>query len=312
MKKKGTFLSVLKSSFSCFIQDNAFKLSASLSYYTVFSLGPILIIIISLAGFFYGREAVQGNIYGQIRELVGTEAALQIQEIIKNIQQTDQGVTAAIIGVGVLFLGATGVFIEMQDSINYIWSVKAKPTKGWLKFIINRLLSFSLVISLGFLLLVSLIISALLDLLNERLTRIMADITVYAIYVINIVVILAVNTSLFSVIYKVLPDAIIKWKDAFIGAFFTAVLFLLGKFAIGFYLGKSNLGVTYGAAASIIVILTWVYYSALILYFGAEFTKAYAIQRGGGIRIASTSVFIVKKEVREIPDAYTHPEEKKV
>jgi membrane protein len=309
MKKRRSLLTVLKSSFTCFIEDNAFKLSASLSYYTVFSLGPLLIIIISLAGVFYGREAVQGKIYGQIDGLVGSQAALQIQEIIKNIQQTDQGMGAAIVGAIILVVGASGIFIEMQDSINYIWSVKAKPKKGWLKFIMNRLLSFSLIVSLGFLLLVSLIVSALLDILNEQLASYFPDATIYLFYALNIAVILVVISGLFAVIFKILPDATIRWKDAFAGALFTAVLFLIGKFAIGFYLGRSDLGLTYGAAASIVVILTWVYYSALILYFGAEFTKMYALLKGGGIRAKSTAVFIIKKEVKELPGSIHHPEE---
>lgn len=309
MPRRRSFLTVLKSSAKCFIEDNAFKLSASLSYYTIFSLGPLLIIIISLAGAFYGKDAVQGEIYSQINGLVGDQAALQIQQIIKNIQQTEQGPLAAIIGVVVLVIGATGAFIEMQDSINYIWSVKAKPTKGWLKFLVNRLLSFSLIVSMGFILLVSLIVSALVELLNRQLTSYFEDYTVYLIYIINIAVVLLVISALFAVIFKLLPDARIRWKDAFVGAMFTAVLFLIGKFAIGFYLGKANLGITYGAATSIVVILTWVYYSALILYFGAEFTKMNALLRGGGIRPTSTSVFIIKKEVSELPDGLRHPDD---
>ena len=310
MKSRGSYWTILKKSFSCFIEDNAFKLSASLSYYTVFSLGPLILLIISLAGIFYGREAAQGQIYEQINGLVGPEAAAQIQEIIKNIQKTGQGIGGAIVGGVVLLIGASGVFLELQDSINYIWSVKAKPKKGWLKFIINRLLSFSLIISMGFIFLVSLIVSALLDLLSERLALYFAEVTVILFYVLNIAVVLIVISGLFALIFKVLPDASIRWKDALVGSLFTALLFLLGKFGIGYYLGKSDLGLTYGAAASIVVILTWVYYSALIIYFGAEFTKIYALTRGGGIRLKKTAVFIVKNETRELPNANSHPEEK--
>lgn len=310
MPRKRSIFAVLKSSFHCFIEDNAFKLSASLSYYTIFSLGPLLIIIISLAGVFYGEKAIQGEVSDQIKGLVGNEAALQIQQMIGSIQQSDQGIIAAIIGFVVLFVGATGVFIEMQDSINYIWSVKAKPKKGWLKFIINRLLSFSLIVSMGFILMVSLIASALIDLLNDQLIQYFEQATIYLVYVLNIAVILLVISLLFTVIFKLLPDARIRWRDALEGAIFTAVLFLLGKFAIGFYLGRANLGLTYGAAASIVVILSWVYYSALILYFGAEFTKMNALMRGGGIQPLSTSVFIVKNEAAELPDNYRHPDDR--
>jgi len=309
VKRIKSFFSILKRAFHGFIEDNAFKLSASLSYYTVFSLGPLLIIIISLAGIFYRKEAVQGTVYAQLQGLVGSDAAAQIQEIIKNIGHTDQNMMGVIAGVVILVIGATGVFIEMQDSINYIWSVKAKPKKGWLKFLINRLLSFSLIISMGFLLLVSLIVSALLDMLSGRLSKYFADVTLYVFYALNLVVILLVISCLFAVIFKILPDAYIRWKDAFIGAGFTAILFLLGKIGIGYYIGRSNLGLTYGAAASIIIILTWIYYSSLILYFGAEFTKMYALKRGGGIKPDRTAVFIIKKESSEAPDGYTFPKE---
>lgn len=291
----------LKKAFTGFIDDNAFKLSASLSYYTVFSIGPVLLIIISLAGVFFGREAVQGRIYGQIKGLIGKDAAAQVQEIIKNIEHTDGGIIGTIVGVGLLIIGSTGVFIEMQDSINSIWSVKAKPKKGWKKFIFNRVTSFSLIVSMGFILLVSLIVSALLDSMSARLQRFFPDITIYLFYGINVIVMIAVVAALFAIIFKVLPDARITWKDAFTGAVFTSLLFLVGKFGISFYLGQSDLGVTYGAAASIVILLTWVYYSSLILFFGAEFTKMYAINHGGGITPSETAVFIIKRESKEIP-----------
>jgi membrane protein len=291
---------ILRRAFDEFYSDNGMKLSASLSYYTLFSLGPMLVVIISFAGIFYGREAAQGEIYGQIKGLIGSEAALQVQGIIANIQHTDGGVTGAIVGIVLLLIGATGVFSEMQSSINYIWSIRAKPEKGWVKILVNRLISFSLVISCGFILLVSLIINAVLDILSEKLQAYFQNATVVMFYVINNLIVFVVIGSLFAIIFKVLPDASIRWKDSFIGAGFTAVLFMLGKFLIGLYLGNSGIGLTYGAAGSIIIILLWVYYSSIILYFGAEFTKVYAINNGAGIRPGKTAVFIVKQEVREI------------
>ena len=294
----------LKNAAIGFVDDNAFKLSASLSYYTIFALGPLLIIIISLTGIFFGKEAVQGRVYGQLTELVGSESALQIQNIIINIQTSHSTTTGAMIGIIILFIGATGVFTEMQDSINYIWSVKAKPKKSWLKFIINRLLSFSLIVGMGFILLVSLIMSALLTLLSDQLMRLLPQYTVALFEVVNTGIILIVISALFTVIFKLLPDAIIAWKDALMGAMLTAVLFLTGKFLIGYYIGRSNLGITYGTAASIIILLTWVYYSAMILYYGAEFTKMYALQTGSGIKPKQTAVFIIKKESREVPSSY--------
>lgn len=295
MKKVKQFLALFKHAGAGFINDNAFKLSASLSYYTIFALCPLLIIIISLAGIFFGREAVQGKIYWQLNGLVGNEAALQIQDIISNIQQNQYTTLGAIIGSIILIVGATGVFTEMQDSINYIWSVKAKPKKGWLKFLINRLLSFSLIVGMGFVLLVSLLLSALLNILSGKLERFFSSYTVYLFHTINWCVTLVVIAILFTIIFKVLPDAVISWKDAVIGSAVTASLFLLGKFLIGYYLGRANLDLTYGTAASIIIILSWVYYNALILYFGAEFTKMYALQAGGGIKPKDTAVFIIKR-----------------
>jgi len=304
MKRVLGIFTVLKKTFWSFIEDRGLKLAASLSYYTVFSIGPVLLIIMSLAGIFYGQEAVQGQLYGQIKGMVGSEAAVQIQEIIQNVQKTNQSTAGAIVGFIVLFIGATGVFTEMQDSINFIWSIKAKPQKGWLKYIINRLISFSLIVGLGFVLLVSLFINAIVEILSNRLKTMFPDYSVYLFYGINLLILLIVISALFAVIFKVLPDAKVSWKDAIKGAIFTAALFLIGKFLIGYYLGTSNIGLTYGAAASLVILFLWVYYSSIILYFGAEFTKVYAIERGGGIRPKKTAVFIVKKEAKEIPESY--------
>lgn len=290
----------MKEAGKAFSADNAVKLSAALSYYTIFAIGPLLVIVLSLSGIFLGEAAVEGKLYGQIRGLIGSDAALQVQEIIQNIQKTNNSTIGAIIGGIVLVIGATGIFAEIQDSINYIWSLKAKPKRGIIKFLFNRLLSFSLIISLGFLLIVSLVANALMDILNERLTRYFPDTMVYIIYGTNIIMLLAVISLLFAIIFKVLPDGKIKWKDAFVGAFFTSILFLIGKSAIGYYLGNSKLGSTFGTAASVVIILTWVYYTSIILYFGAEFTKVYALEYGGGIVPNETAVFIIKQEAKEL------------
>jgi len=300
MKQIRSVFSLLKNTATAFSNDNAFKLSASLSYYTIFALGPLLIIVISLSAIVYGKEVVEGRLQEQLSHLLGAEAALQIQNILSNAQQTHATTIGAVVGFIVLFIGATGVFTEIQGSINFIWSVRAKPKKSWLKYLLNRLISFSLIIGLGFVLLVSLIINALLTLLSETLTKKFPHFPVGLFNLTNSLIILSVITCLFAVIYKVLPDAIIAWKDAWIGSIFTAALFLLGKFFIGYYLGKSNLGVTYGTAASVVIILAWVYYSSLILYFGAEFTKVYALHSGEGIRPKETAVFIIKREAKEI------------
>ncbi|MGB8194487.1 MAG: YihY/virulence factor BrkB family protein [Chitinophagaceae bacterium] len=304
MKKLRKFFEILKKAGHAFIEDNALKLSASLSYYMVFALGPIILMVITFAGSVFKKDLVQGKVYYELSKLLGSEAALQIQSIIANTQNSHNSTVGTAIGLVALFLGATGVFGEIQDSINYIWSVKAKPQRGWLRFIINRLLSFSIIISMGFILLVALVINAIMELLSDRLMRLFSEGTIYIFYAVNLLLIFVIITVLFAAIYKILPDAKIKWRDSFIGASFTAVLFLAGKFLIGYYLGRSNIGVVYGTAASIIFILLWVYYSSVILYFGAEFTRMYAIMSGGGILPDKTAVFIIKKEAREIPESH--------
>ncbi len=271
---------LLKESFSGFISDKALKLSAALSYYTIFSLAPLLIIIISLSGIFFGDEAVSGHIFGQISGLVGSEAALQIQEIIKNVKLSNSNTYAAVFGLIVLLIGASGVFAEIQDSINFIWGIEAKPNRGLIKYIYNRLMSFSMIGSVGFLLLVGLIVNSLVDVLSNRLVEIFPKDLIYVFYVVNILLVFGIITTLFTIIFKTLPDGKVALRDCVIGASFTSILFMIGKFAIGFYLGSYNMASIYGAAGSIIIILVWVYYSAIILYFGAEFTKVYAYTHG--------------------------------
>ncbi len=286
-----------KEIFSEFSSDNAMKLSASLSYYTIFSLAPMLIVIMSVAGIFFGKDAIQGEIYGQIKWLIGNEAAKQVQELIKNAELSNKSGIAAVIGTGTLLIGATGVFAEIQDSINFIWSLKVKPKNSWIKYLTNRFLSFSLIVSLGFLLMVSLLANAFLDIFSNRLKMYFADATVYLLNAINFIVVFAVISLLFAVIFKILPDGKIRWKDTLIGSSVTAVLFMMGKSLIGFYLGQSNISGAFGAAGSVVIILLWVYYSSTILYLGAEFTKVYTKMYGQPIEPSEQAVFIVKKEV---------------
>lgn len=291
---------LLKKTYQEFDDDNAIKLSASLSYYTIFSLPPLLIIIMSIFSVFFGREAVTGRFFGQINGMVGNEAAHQIQETIKNIELSDSNTFAAVFGGILLLIGASGVFAEIQSSINYIWGLKAKPDKGLVKFIKNRLMSFSMIASVGFLLLVSLMVNTVMDIINTRLLVYFPDSTIYLFYVLNILILFATTTMLFSIIFKTLPDGHIVWKDALIGSSFTSFFFMFGKFAIGFYLGSSTVATVYGAAGSVIIILIWVYYSAIILYFGAEFTKVYANAHGNKI-IPNAYAVGIKVEVTELP-----------
>jgi len=301
---------IIKQSFADFFSERVMKLSAALSYYTLFSLPGLIIIILWISDIFYGKAAVEGTVYGQIADFVGKDAALQIQETIRNATLSSDNKIATIVGFITLVIGATGVFGEIQDSINLIWRLKAKPRKGWLKLLVNRLLSFSIIVTLGFLLLVSLIVNGILDAFISRLTVAFPEAQVIALYIANIVLSFIITSFLFGLIFKVLPDAKIKWHNVRIGAFTTALLFMLGKFLISYYLGHNRMTSAYGAAGSVIVILLWVYYSAIILYFGAVFTRVYAIHTGSHIYPDDYAVWIKEVEVESEHSLQAQPEKK--
>lgn len=298
----------IRQSFADFFTHRVLKLSAALAYYTIFSLPGLLIIIIWISDIFYGQEAVEGSVYGQIAGLVGRDAAVQIQATIRNATLSSESNFATIVGLATLIIGATSVFGEIQDSINLIWRLKPKPRKGrgWLKLLINRLLSFSIVVTLGFLLLVSLVVNGVMDIFINKLTQSFPQTQVVLVYSFNMVFSFLITSFLFGLIFKVLPDARIQWRHVRIGAFTTAVLFMIGKFLIGFYLGHSKMSSAYGAAGSVIVILVWVYYSAIILYFGACFTRAYAYHTGSHIYPNNYAVWIEQVEVESKDDIQNH------
>ena len=306
--------SILKQSFSDFIDNKVFKLSAALAFYTIFSLPAMLIIIISVSDLFYGRAAIEGTLYHQIAEFVGNDAAIQIQQTIRAAALSQSSYFATIVGIITLIFGATSVFSEIQDSINYIWKLKTKPRKGmgFLKLLFNRLLSFSLVVTLGFLLLVSLLINGLMDMLITRLTSMFPELTVVVVYAVNVIITFGITALLFALIFKILPDARIKWRHVRAGAFTTAILFMLGKFLIGYYLGHSRLSSTYGTAGSVIVMLLWVYYSAMILYFGAVFTHVFAAHSGSRIYPNSYAVWVQEIEVESVKPIQQQPEARSV
>jgi membrane protein len=299
MKKKIiTVYQYLKQVFTEFIEDNILKYSASLAYYTVFSLAPVLIVLISICGVLFGKEAIQGHIYSQIKGLVGNDAAVQIQETIKNIHLTGHNVFATIISVIVLLIGATGIFGEVQDSLNKIWGLRVKTKKTWWKLILNRLLSFSLIISIGFVMMVSLLLNAIVSAFGNFLARYFSEFSVILVQITDSVLSFVITTFLFSLMFKVLPDAKIKWKDVFVGGLITSVFFTLGKLGIGYYLGRSTIASVYGAAGSIMIIMVWVYYSSIILYLGAEFTKVYAKLHGGKIYPNEYAIWIKTEETQ--------------
>lgn len=301
-KEKITFKgiwNVLKASFAGFGEHKVTKISGSLAYYTVFSMAPLLIVIISLCGIFLKKDAAEGKVFDALKGFLGSDTAASLQEMIKSAAIGDKGTIAFIIGIATLLIGATSIFADIQDSINTIWGIKPKPKRAWLKMLQNRFLSFSVIISLGFLLLVSLGVTAVLDGFSDRLQARFADVSVVIFYILNTVITLCVVSTIFGVIFKVLPDANIKWKDVISGAIVTAVLFMVGKFGISFYIGQSNVGSTYGAAGSLVVVLLWTYYSSIILYFGAEFTKAYAVAYGSEIHPNHYAVTMKEVEVEQ-------------
>ena len=303
MKKIKEIGGVIVQSFKNFGKDKIPKYSAALAYTTVFSLGPLLIVIIFLCSIFFGQEATQGRIYSEMQQFVGDDAALQLQTIIQNASLSGKGTAAAVIGIITLLFGATTVFAEIQDSINSIWGLKAKPSKGLWKLLRNRFLSFSVVVSLGFLLLVSLAISTIIEGLSAQLKASFPDVTVVIFYILNLLISFVIITALFAVIFKVLPDAKTKWKDIMPGALASGILFMIGKFAISFYIGKTNVGSTYGAAGSLVILLVWVYYSAIILYLGAEFAKAWSFHKGSSIHPNDYAIALEKVEVeKDKPD----------
>ncbi len=301
MRKKAIgFLKFNRQVFSEYIADNVLKYSASLAYYTTLSLAPMLIIIIYVSGILFGKEAMSGEIYDEIKGLVGSDAALQIQTTIQNIHLSKDTPVATSISLVVLLIGATGIFAEIQDSLNKIWGLKLTDKSTWLKMIIDRLISFSLIISLGFVLVVSLLLSAVVIAISQRINHFIGGDGEVMLMLLENGLSMILTTTIFATIFKVLPDAKIKWKDVIIGAFITSVLFMIGKIIIGYYLGKSNLATVFGAAGSVIIIMIWVYYSSATLYLGAVFTKVYATNFGGRIFPNEYSMWI---RIEEVPTA---------
>lgn len=263
---------IFSETYDNFLNTNSTKLSSSLAYYTIFSIPPLIIIIISIASYFYGDEAVNGQLYGQIAALVGPKAAIEIQQAVKQAELADKGAFASGLGVVVLILGASGVFVEIQSSINYIWRLQTRPKRGFVRMVKNRILSLSMIVSLGFILLISLIFNAALDFVSNYMTIHYLNCTINTAIFINNLFVFIVVSFLFYTIFSILPDAKVNVKIAVIGSLFTALLFMGGKYILTLYIANTSLS-PYTTAESIIVILVWVYYSAIILFFGANFTK---------------------------------------
>lgn len=289
--------------FDQWAEDRCPKLGAALSFYMIFSLSPLLIVAVFVAGLIFGEEAARGEIVYQIEDLIGREGAVIVQEALRNSRYSDDGLTAIIISGVMLLIGSTIVFAALQDSLNLIWKVKYKPGRSFFKvikgFFIDRFQSFAMVVTMGFLLLVSLLLSAILSALHRYLSDTFLSIPTYFFDIANIIIPLLIIFILFMIIFKVLPDVNIRWKDVWVGALVTSALFVLGKFLIGLYLGSSTVASTYGAAGSLIIFLLWIYYSAQILFLGAEFTKVYVERIGEGV---TTSDKYMRYEKSRIDD----------
>ncbi len=287
----------LKRSFSQFSENNSLRLAAALAYTAAFSLPPLMIVVIAVASVVFGQEAVSGQVFGQLRGLLGDDAAAGIQKTILNFNRHDSGALATAIGGGTLLFGATTFFATLQESLNDIWNLKPKPRNGFVQFLKTRVLSLGLVLSVGLLLLVSLVLSAGLAALSDYLRRLLPDVAVSLFFLLDVVLSLGLTTVMFALLFRFLPDARVAWRDVWPGAILTAILFVIGKYAIGLYVSKADPGSAYGAAGSIIVLLTWVYYSSLILFFGAEFTQQLLAQFGEKIHPKEYAVGVVEKEL---------------
>lgn len=270
---------LLKQSFSEWSEDNAPRLGAALAYYTILSLAPLLVIVIAIVGAVFGRDAAQGKIMEQLSGLIGTEGGKAIETMIRNASKPVTGTIAGLLGLATLLFGASGVLAELRSALNTIWEVETPQSSGVLGMIRQRFFSLTMVLAIGFLLLVSLIVSAVLAGLGKYVGDIL-PIPAFVLQGVNLIFSLVVITALFAMIYKFLPDIKLEWRDVLIGAIVTAVLFTIGKTLIGMYLGRASIGSTYGAAGSLVVVLVWIYYSAQIFFFGAEFTQVYARAHG--------------------------------
>lgn len=304
--KLSDVLTIFKSTLSEFNNNNSFRHAAAMSFYTIFSLPPLLLIVITVASAAFGGEALTGQIFGQIKGLVGADSAKFLQDSIATFTKQQKGPLATAIGIGTLVFAATTFFVTLQESINDIWNLKVKTEGvGIGQFLKQRFLSFGLILSVALLLLISFVVSAVLGVFTGWLQRALPEVGVLAIKIVDILLSLGVTTLLFALIYRFLPDAIIRWRDVGVGAFITALLFVVGKYLIGFYIAQSNPGSAFGAAGSAIVLLLWINYSSLIIFFGAEFTQEFADAFGQKVQ---PKAHAVRVRLEEVPPGETKEE----
>lgn len=296
-KKTHFFIELLKQTFSDFGKDKVLKMASSLAYVTIFALPGLLIMVIWISGAFYDPAEVSGKFISNVTSLLGLKTTIKLESVLIHAKFDYQTVWAKTLGIITLLLSVTAIFGEIQDSINTIWGLKTKPKAGIIKVLINRLLSFSVLISLGFILMVSLVLNALITGLFDNIQQSFPGIPIAVFWIINQAVIFFVLILLFGAIFKVLPDAKITWKDVFLTSAVTAALFMVGKSVIGFILQKNATVTAYGSAGSVILVLLWVYYSSVILYLGAEFTQVYMKLKGRHISPNKYAVWVEKKDI---------------
>ena len=280
-----------------FFAERVLKYGASLAYYTVLSIAPLLMIVLTLSGFFWGEEALKGELYGELRNLVGNDAALQIQSSVQQITLSKGNFITNVISAIVLVIGATGIFGEIQDSLNRIWGLKTKTRKVWWKLFLDRAISFSLILSIGFILIVSLVLNTVILFISSRLSKIFGGTGENLVLTLDNLISFVITTLVFATILKILPDAKIKWRDVLVGSVITSVLFMIGRKIIGYFFLKAHVADAYGAAGGAMVLMLWVYYSAAIFYLGAVITKVYATHFGGKIQPSEYSVWVKTEDI---------------
>ncbi|MEX0996873.1 MAG: YihY/virulence factor BrkB family protein [Flavobacteriaceae bacterium] len=305
-----TFFTLLKKAFLSWNKNDPFPNGATIAYYTLFSLPSLLIIVMTIASSFFEREAVQGTITGQIGDFIGEESAKAIENMIVNVSASDDSTLAIIFSIGMVIFAATGVFFQLKKTMNLIWGVTAKKS-NFVRMLLDRLISFGMVLVIGFLLLISLMISAVLRVLKEHIENISERLTAVFVDVMNFGLSFLILTILFAALFKLLPDVKIRWRVTFLGAALTTTLFLIGEFLIGYYFGQSEPASVYGAAASVVIILLWVNYICLILFFGAEFTVQYAIYKNEEVIPNKFAEPAIHQEIEKLSTRHINPEEEK-
>lgn len=294
-KEKVTFKKVwevLKTTAIRWNEADPFRQAAIISFYAILSLPALLVVIISIAGYFFGEEAVSGNLSNEISEMIGTDAAEMIEDLVANASTAESSTIGLIIGIAVIIFGATTVFFQLQKSLNRIWGLIPKPGGAIKKYLVDRLFSFGLILVIGFLLLISLVLSAMMAILSDWLQTFLPSYLFILITIVNYLISLAVVATLFAMMFKMLPDAKIEWKTVVVGGILTAFLFEVGKFGLSIYFGAAEPESVYGAAGSIILILIWISYVSMILFFGAEFTRTWAVKFGHGVRPKDNAILV--------------------